>query len=75
LPKLNEFGISEKIKYRTADVCSILGISPDVLRWRSLHGKYPEVTRDGRGRVYTLRDIQRMIANPPNVEQTTVTGR
>jgi hypothetical protein len=74
--RVNRFGIPEKITYRTADVCSVLRITPDLLRWRSLQGKYPNVKRDGRGRIYTLEDIERMIANPPTLDrQRSEAGR
>ena len=68
-PQLNRFGIPAKSKYRTADVCAVLRISPDVLRWRSLQGKYPRVKRDGRGRIFTLEDIESMLANPPTIDK------
>jgi hypothetical protein len=48
--RVNKFGLPEKIRYRTADVCALLGISSDLLRWRFLKGKYSEVRKDGGGR-------------------------
>jgi hypothetical protein len=68
-PQLNKFGIPAKSKYRTADVCAILQIAPDVLRWRSLKGKYPLAKRDGWGRIYTLEDIEIMLNNPPMLDE------
>ncbi len=74
--RLNKFGIPEKTKYRTADVCAVLRISPDILRWRSLRGKYPNVRRDGWGRIYTLDDIEGMLHNPPTLDkQRSKAGR
>jgi hypothetical protein len=58
-----------RIKYRTADVCSVLQITPHALRWRSIRGKYPTVKRDGWGRIYTLEDIEKMIASPPTLDK------
>jgi hypothetical protein len=68
-PRLNRFGIPAKSKYRTADVCSILQITPDLLRWRSLQAKYPKVKRDGRGRIFTAEDIEMMLNNPPKLDE------
>jgi hypothetical protein len=42
----------------------VLGISPDLFRWRILSGKYPEVKMDGRERTFTLEDIE-MLAKVP----------
>jgi hypothetical protein len=67
-PKLNKFGIPEKPRYRTADASVVLGISADLLRWRFLKGKYSEVSRDARGRVYTIPDIERMLKHPPTLD-------
>ena len=41
----------------TLDVCSILKISPNLLRWRFLNRKYPKVRRDGKGKIYADRYI------------------
>jgi hypothetical protein len=61
-PRLNKFGLREKSRYRTADVCAVLGISSDLLRWRFLTGKYSEVRRDGRGRIFTVGDLEAILA-------------
>jgi len=60
--RLNKFGLPEKSRYRTADVCALLGISPDLLRWRFLTGKYSEARRDGRGRVFNVEDLESILA-------------
>jgi hypothetical protein len=60
--RLNKFGLPEKIRYRPADVCALLGISSDLLRWRFLTGKYSEVRRDARGRLFTLDDLEAILA-------------
>jgi hypothetical protein len=70
--KLNKFGIPENTRYRTADICAILGISPDLFRWRVLSGKYPEVKKDGRGRLFTLEDIDMLIQIRPELDQRRV---
>ncbi len=49
-------------RYRTGDVCAILRVSPDLLRWRFMTGKYSEVGRDGWGRIFTLEDVKRLIS-------------
>jgi hypothetical protein len=59
----------ENTRYRTADVCSVLGISPDLFRWRVLSGKYPDVKKDGRGRVFTLEDIDKLVQIRPELDQ------
>jgi DNA-binding transcriptional MerR regulator len=55
-------GIPEKNRYRTGDLCPLLGIHADTLRWRFKTGKYPEVVRDGKGRIFALADIERILA-------------
>jgi hypothetical protein len=60
--RLNKFGLPEKIRYRTADVCAVLGISSDLVRWRFLTGKYSEVRRDARGRLFLLDDLEVILA-------------
>jgi hypothetical protein len=59
-------GIPEKNRYRTGDLCPLLGIHADTLRWRFTTGKYPEVARDGKGRIFALADIERIIAITKN---------
>jgi hypothetical protein len=39
------------------------------LRRRFLNEKYPEVKRDGRGRIFTAEDIERMLNEPPRLDQ------
>jgi hypothetical protein len=57
-PKLlNRLGIPERNYYRTADVCALLGIRPDLLRYRFYTGRYPEVEQDGKGRRFSLADL------------------
>jgi hypothetical protein len=55
---LNLLGIPEKPHYRTADVCALLGIKPELFRYRLYTGKYPEFKRDGIGRLFNLEDLQ-----------------
>jgi hypothetical protein len=64
--KCNRFGIPEKNRYRTGDLCPLLGIHADTLRWRFKTGKYPEVARDGKGRLFALADLERIIAITKN---------
>ena len=66
-PRLNSFGFPAKPRYRTGDVCAILRVSPDLLRWRFLTGKYSEVGRDGRGRIFTIEDVKRLISQTCNL--------
>jgi hypothetical protein len=70
--KLNKYGIPEKTRYRTADICQFLGISPDLFRWRIISGKYPEVKKDGRGRIFTLEDIEMLAKIRPELDQQKV---
>jgi hypothetical protein len=65
--RLNKFGLPEKSQYRTGDVCAVLGISSDLLRWRFLTGKYSEVRRDARGRLFTLDDLEAILAQTKNL--------
>jgi len=65
--RLNKFGLPEKSHYRTRDVCAALGISSDLLRWRFLRGKYSEVRRDARGRLFTLDDLEAILAQTKNL--------
>jgi len=51
-----------KKHYRTGDLCPLLNVSPDALRWRFATGKYPQVPRDGKGRLFSLADIERLLA-------------
>jgi hypothetical protein len=65
--RLNKFGLPEKSRYRTGDACAVLGISSDLLRWRFLTGKYSEVRRDDRGRLFTLDDLEAILAQTKNL--------
>jgi hypothetical protein len=56
----------QKSQYRTGDVCAVLGISSDLLRWRFLTGKYSEVRR-ARGRLFTLDDLEAILAQTKNL--------
>src|SRR4029453_15462107 len=68
-PRLNKFGLPEKSRYRTEDVRAVMGISSYLLRWRFLTGKYSEVRRDGRGRVFTLDDLEAILAQTKNLAE------
>ena len=46
----------------TGDGCPLLGIVADTLPWRFNTGKYPEVARDGKDRMFALADIERILA-------------
>ena len=61
-PKLNKFGMPHKRHYRTGDLCPLLNVCPDAVRSRFATGKYPEVPRDGKGRLFSLADIERLLA-------------
>jgi hypothetical protein len=65
--RLNKFGLPEKSQYRTGDVCAVLGINSDLLRWRFLTGKYSEVRRDVRGRLFTLDDLEAILVQTKNL--------
>ena len=58
---LNLLGIPEKPCYRTADVCTVLGIKPELFRYRLYTQKYPEFERDGKGRLFSIEDLRTLI--------------
>lgn len=58
---LNSLGIPEKRYYRTTDVCSVLGIKPELFRYRLYTGKYPEFPRDRKGRLFTPDDLRLLL--------------
>ena len=61
--ELNEFGLRQADFYRIGDVCQVLRISPDLLRWRLRAGKCPESNRrDRRGRLFTLGEIRALLS-------------
>ena len=56
---VNEFGLRDAEYYRIGDVCQVLRISPDLLRWRLRAGRCPEsARRDAKGRQFTLDEIR-----------------
>jgi hypothetical protein len=64
----------DKRHYRTGDLCLLLKVCPDAVRWRFRTGKYPNVPRDGKGRLFSLADIERIFAvtrKPPNCRAPT----
>jgi hypothetical protein len=65
--KCNRLGIPEKSHYRTGDLCPLLGVHADTIRWRFDTGKYPEVPSDGKGRLFSLADIERILAITKNL--------
>ncbi len=68
--KGSRFGIPKKKRYRAADLCPLLGIDPDTLLWRFRAGRYPEVARDGKGRIFVLADIERILAITKNFNKS-----
>ncbi len=58
---LNSLGIPDKPCYRTTDACALLGIRPDLFRYRLYTGKYPEFKRDGKGRLFSLEDLKMLL--------------
>jgi hypothetical protein len=50
-----------------SDLCPLLGIHADSIRWRFKTGKYPQVPCDGKGRLFTLADIERILAITKNL--------
>lgn len=72
---LNVLGIPDKPYYRTTDACTILGIKPELFRYRLYTGKYPEFARDGKGRLFSLEDLQmlmRLSQQQPKARQSKV---
>jgi hypothetical protein len=66
-----------KRHYRTGDLCLLLNVCPDAVRWRFTTGKYPNVPKDGNGRLFSLADIERILAitrKLPNCRPPTCDG-
>ena len=56
---VNEFGLLQADFYRIGDVCRVLRISPDLLRWRLRAGKCPDShRRDAKGRLFTQAEVR-----------------
>ena len=52
------FGLPRKRHYTTKEVANVLGIGPDLLRWRIKAGKYPDPPRGIAGRrLFTIDDV------------------
>ena len=62
---LNSLGIPDKPYYRTTDVCALLGIKPELFRYRLYTGQYPEFPRDGKGRRFSFEDLQILMRLSP----------
>jgi hypothetical protein len=61
-PALNELGLLQKEFYTTKDLCEILDLHPDTLRYRLRKGIYPEPKkRAGDKRRFTLDEIKELI--------------
>jgi len=61
-PKLNQFGLPQKEFYTTKDLCKILDLHPDTIRYRLRKGIYPEPkNKAGDKRRYTLDEIKKLI--------------
>ena len=58
---LNPLGIEKKSQYRTTDVCALLGIGPDLIRYRVYTGRYPEFKRDTKGRLFSEDDLRLLV--------------
>ena len=65
--KYNKLGIREKPHYRMGDLSPLLGIHPATIRWRFKSGKYPEMPSDGKGRLFAVADIERILAITKNL--------
>jgi MerR HTH family regulatory protein len=51
--------------YTTGQVANVLGISPNLLRWRIKMGKYPDAPRgNGERRLFTNEHVERLRAIP-----------
>ena len=57
------FGLKRKEFYTTTHVANVLGISPDLLRWRIRAGQYPSPKwKNKRERVFTLDEVCTVVA-------------
>ena len=76
---VNDLGLPEKDYYTTADVCKLLGISPDTFRYRMKQGYYPDVERVGGKRRFNEEEIREIIQRdktaPLKRELITVSAR
>ena len=58
---LNQWGIEKKEIYRASDIFKILSITTSLYYFRERKGYYPKVRRQGRYRVFTEADIERLV--------------
>jgi hypothetical protein len=65
--KYNRLGIAEKNHYWGGDLCPLLGVHADTIRWRFKTGKYPQAPSDGKGHLFTVADIERILAITKNL--------
>ena len=59
--KINDLGLPVKPYYTTADVCSLLTISPDTFRHRLRQGHYPEPIKVGGKRRFQIVQIKNIL--------------
>ena len=63
---LNQWGIEKKEIYRPFEVYRILGITNKLYEWREQKGYYPEVAKQGKVRIFTEADIERLVGITKN---------
>ena len=57
-PAIDRLLAARKDHYTTKEVAQVLGISPDLLRWRTRVGMYPEPQRGTAGRrLFTIENV------------------
>ncbi|MFH1673719.1 MAG: helix-turn-helix domain-containing protein [Pseudomonadota bacterium] len=60
-PVINPLGLPVKPYYTTQDLCKVLNIVPDTLRYRFKAGYYPEPGKVGNKRRFAEKDIRDII--------------
>lgn len=57
----NELGLPIRDHYTSGDICELLVLNPDTFWARLRTGYYPEPTRLGQKRIFTLKEVEKII--------------
>lgn len=69
-PPLNDLGLPDRSHYRTGEVCKVLNMSSFLLG-RQLDRSRIKPTEDGKGRLFTLDQIRRLVRVKPEIQPMT----
>jgi hypothetical protein len=72
---LNDFGLSKREYYTTADLCKIIGIKPDTFRYRIKKEYYHEPMKFGKKRRFTEKDIWEILITTRILIRKGIFGR